>query len=75
MGTGSLVGSWPIPFSGFHLAGVCGDAYPSSYGASLWEITQNDGNNSYWVYQTDIDARGATNVLPASLGKVKAIYR
>jgi hypothetical protein len=29
----------------------------------------------YWAYQLDIHARPGTTVLPASVGKIKAIYR
>ncbi len=78
MAGGALLGSWRIPpATRGHRGAVCGDAYPSSYGAALW-VHYNFGTGdrpTSWAYQIDINARGAASVLPASLGKVKAIYR
>jgi hypothetical protein len=78
MDGGSLLGSWRIPpATRGHRGGVCGDAYPSSYGAALWvHYAFGHGDRPIsWAYQIDINARGAASVVPASLGKVKAIYR
>lgn len=78
MAGGALLGSWRIPpATRGHRGAVCGDAYPSSYGAALW-VHYNFGTGdrpTSWAYQIDINARGAASVLPASLGKVKALYR
>jgi hypothetical protein len=67
---GSLVRTWT--YSGTYLTHVSyGDSSnPSTYGAAIWATTR-----SYAVWQIDIDARNASTVMPASLGKVKAIYR
>jgi hypothetical protein len=74
MDTGSVVATWLKSFHNWGSA-VCGDAAPSSYGASLWGLSYDWDTDVFTVYQTDIDARGATNVVPASVGKIKAIYR
>jgi hypothetical protein len=69
---GSLVSTWHAPFSGsvWHLA--YGDSSnPTTYGAAIWAINLSPD----LVLEFDIDARGASGLLPASLGKVKAIYR
>jgi hypothetical protein len=68
---GSLVKTW-IERSGVvrHLA--YGDSSnPGVYGAAIWAIRHDPDS----VIEIDIDARGASAVMPASLGKVKAIYR
>jgi hypothetical protein len=75
---GSLVGSWLIPAPTYGYRGaVCGDAYPASRGAALWvHYCFGTGDRpTSWAYQIDINAPGATSVLPASIGKIKAIYR
>ncbi len=69
---GSLVSTWHTPFTGsvWHLA--YGDSSkPVTYGAAIWAIHLLTD----LVLEFDIDARGASRLLPASLGKVKAIYR
>ena len=68
---GSLVKTWIEPSGQVtHLA--YGDSSnPGVYGAAIWAILYNP----YRVIEIDIDARGASAVMPASLGKVKAIYR
>jgi hypothetical protein len=68
---GSLVGSfWLGPFS-MTFAGVCGPGYPSSYGTTYWCIGWGSGGS--WCYQ--IDLANGVNVAPASVGKVKALFR
>jgi len=78
MNGGSLLGSWRIPRATDGQRGaICGDAYPPSYGAALWvhsSFRVSSVLTDSWAYQIDVNARGATSVLPASLGKVKAIY-
>jgi hypothetical protein len=69
-GAGSLVGTFPCPAN----AGcVCGPGYPASWGTTFWTYRRVAGNN-YMVYQIDL-GNGLTAVEPASLGKVKALYR
>ena len=73
---GSLLASWRMPSSFFEYSTdvAYGNASPTTYGGAAWIIRMYVGG-VYWVYQLDIHARGATNVLPASIGKIKAIYR
>ena len=73
MDTGSLITSWSLPLS-VGAGVVCGHStQPSVYGLAYW--VQLEDYLYDWAYEVDIDARGATNVLPASVGKIKAIYR
>ncbi len=74
MDTGSLVATWPKTFPSYFGA-VYGDGSSPSFGATLWECSYFESTEVTWIYQTDLNARGATNVLPASIGKIKAIYR
>jgi hypothetical protein len=68
---GSLVATWSLP-SPYLLHLSYGDSSnPGVYGAAIWATT----SSPYDVREIDIDARGASAVMPASIGKVKAIYR
>ncbi len=71
-GSGSLVATFtmpPIAAAG----GCCGPASVSSFGTTYWV---NWGTSSDIVfYEVDIVGRNTTTLMPASLGKVKAIYR
>lgn len=68
---GSLVGSfWLGPFS-MTFAGVCGPGYPSDYGVTYWCISW--GSGGLWCFQIDLANRVA--VAPASVGKIKALFR
>jgi hypothetical protein len=70
---GSLVRTWSMPNSNGN--GICyGDSSnPSTYGASIW-ANWYTGSGLY-AFEIDINARNASNVTPASLGKVKSLYR
>jgi hypothetical protein len=74
--TGSLVATWRLPYTyGDVAVGLAyGDASPPSYGATCW-VNWSVMGIGWWALQIDVDARGATTVLPASVGKIKAIYR
>jgi hypothetical protein len=73
MDTGSFITSWSLPLS-VGTGAVCGHStQPSVYGLAYW--VQLEDYLYEWAYEVDLDARGATSVLPASLGKIKAIYR
>lgn len=72
MDTGSLLATWYMGDHSRAYGSVVGDAYPASFGAAYWVIWANGG---IWALQVDIEGRGAANVLPASVGKIKAIYR
>jgi hypothetical protein len=68
---GSLVRTWTLP-SPYILHMAYGDSSnPGAFGATIWATTWTPPS----VREIDIDARNAATVLPASLGKIKAIYR
>jgi hypothetical protein len=67
--TGSLVATWPL---GFAEGAVGGVAQPRSYGHSYWVL--KIVNDSFWALQVDIGGR-YVGVAPASVGKIKALYR
>lgn len=74
--TGSLVATWDLPafypFAVRASGAVCGPAYPSSYGVVYWVgCFTLDGT---MMLQVDVDGR-CPAVTPASVGKIKAIYR
>jgi hypothetical protein len=76
MNDGSLLASWSLPPYPYTCYGQnFGDAYPASYGGALWYHAFSNPTDEHWAYQIDVDARNATNVVPASIGKIKAIYR
>jgi hypothetical protein len=70
---GSLVKTWLVPLSSGHVAHLSyGDSSnPGTYGAAVWALL----HSPYYVVEFDIDARGASSVIPASVGKIRAIYR
>lgn len=69
-GAGSLVSTFPVMHSGKDPC--CGPGYPPSYGVTYWRFIKS-GESDGWCYQ--IDLGGATAIAPASLGKVKALFR
>lgn len=69
---GSLVGSFWLGHFSMAFAGVCGPGYPSSYGITYWCISWGSGGG-VWCFQ--IDLGNATAVAPASVGKIKALFR
>jgi hypothetical protein len=74
MADGSLVATFTEPFIA-RAGGVVGDSSrPGTYGAAYWICKNATGGDMYAV-EIDIDGRNETSILPASLGKVKAIYR
>jgi len=68
---GSLVATWMLPSPYLTRLSYGDSSNPGLYGASIWALTVSP----YSVREIDIDARNASTVVPASLGKVKAIYR
>ena len=68
-GAGSIVTTFNVP--GTTLGCVCGPGYPSSRGTTYW---CNIGvGSSRYAYQ--IDLGNAPAVAPASVGRIKALYR
>jgi hypothetical protein len=69
-GDGSFVSSFSV-LAGHGSVGKCGPGYPAYYGTTYWRCVRFLGGY-VWCYQIDLGA--TTNVIPASLGKIKAIY-
>jgi len=72
MATGSLVKTWSTWASNGQGV-VVGPGLPSSWGQTAWATWYNFSGTYKMGLQIDIG--GATAVAPASIGKVKAIYR
>jgi hypothetical protein len=70
-GAGSLVDSFVVPGSGTY-GSVVGRAEPRTLQRSYWCVQQI--GTSRWAHQVEIGGT-APAVVPASMGKVKAIYR
>ena len=68
-GTGSMVTTFTVP--GSTLGCVCGPGYPSTSATAYW-YNVSAGSSTY-AYQ--IDLGNATAVAPASVGRIKALYR
>ncbi len=69
---GSLVGSFWMGLSGATFAGVCGPGYPSYYGITYWCVGWG-WYEGFDCFQIDLGNRVA--VAPASIGKIKALFR
>ncbi|MEE8640157.1 MAG: hypothetical protein V3T41_07085 [bacterium] len=69
-GDGSLVGTFPNGRDVIGRGCVCGRGYPASWGTTYWRY---EGWSECWVYQ--IDLGNTTAVAPASVGRIKALYR
>jgi hypothetical protein len=67
--TGSLLATWALNYIE---GAVCGPAHPRSYGESYWVIKIIV--DSFYAVQVDINGRHV-GVVPASVGKIKALYR
>jgi len=67
---GSLVATWRLGSPYLTHMSYGDSSNPGVYGATIWATT-----NSRNVREIDIDARNAAGILPASLGKIKAIFR
>jgi len=73
MDTGSFIASWSLPLS-VGTGAVCGHStQPSRYGITHW--VQLEDAFYDWAFEIDIDGYAAASVLPASIGRLKAIYR
>ena len=74
--SGSCLGSWDV-------AAICGgsdygdSSKAGTYGAAYWvNLSRGGGTETeQWVYEFDIGAAVNPAVVPASVGKIKAIYR
>lgn len=70
---GSLVATFNQE-AGWIYGGTAGPAYPASYGTTLWALKMGAPYNNV-VYQIDLGNEIIPAVAPASLGKVKALFR
>ncbi len=68
---GSLVATFNHEAGLSLYGGTAGPGYPASYGTTLWAMA----NYVDWVYQIDLGNEVIPTVAPASLGKVKALFR
>jgi hypothetical protein len=68
---GSLVSTWVFADVQVQHLAYGDSSQPGTYGAAIWAITHGPD----MVVEFDIDARNASTVMPASVGKIKAIYR
>ena len=72
--TGSLVSCWPNPGHWPNYGASCGPGFPASYGTTFWgSYAEPDSRSNVWVYQVDLG--NSVSVSPASLGRIKALYR
>jgi hypothetical protein len=72
--TGSLVGTFANNSPGGACHGiVCGPGYPGSWGTTFWRYDQISFFTEGWVYQ--IDLGNTTDIEPASLGCIRALFR
>ena len=71
---GSFVTAWHSPAYASGFGSSCGPGAPSSYGPTFWAIYERPNERNGWLYQIDIGG-AIPAVEPASLGKIKAIYR
>jgi hypothetical protein len=69
--TNSVAGTITLPFGG---SATCAPGYPSSYGETLW-ISDGPLEVGHNCYQIDLGNSGVVNLTPASLGRIKAVYR
>ena len=74
MWNGKVGTTWRNPAVKYTAACYGDSSKPGAYGGALW-LGAERADESLWVYEVDIGARGGAPVLPTSVGKVKAIYR
>ena len=72
--TGSLVATFNPEGEHQLNGGTAGPAYPASYGTTLWALAMRGYQNNV-VYQIDLGNGSPSAIAPASLGKVKALFR
>jgi hypothetical protein len=74
LSTGKIAAQWRNPEMEYYAACYGDSSKPRKFGAAMWFGGERP-NDSVWVYEVDIEARGGRAVLPASVGKIKAVYR
>jgi hypothetical protein len=71
---GSLVAWWDHAGTNGNTTGCfVGPPSNAAYGETCWANIRV-GNNQYWCYEVDL-GNGASALTPASVGRIKAIYR
>jgi len=71
---GSLVATFAHEAGCSLRGGTAGPGYPASWGTTLW-VLGSWGYNNYAVFQLDLGNGSPSAITPASLGKVKALFR
>jgi len=72
--TGSLVATFNQEAGNWLYGSTVGPGYPASYGTTLWALRWA-GYNDYAVFQIDLGNGNPSPVVPASLGKIKSLFR
>jgi hypothetical protein len=73
IGAGSLISTFSMP-PYFASGACCGrSSKPATYGNCYWAAWIT--SDSIWCYEVDIDGLVGSAVMPASVGKIRAIYR
>jgi hypothetical protein len=70
---GSLVATFAHE-AGWIRGGTAGPGYPASWGTTLW-VLESWGSRERTVFQIDLGNGTPSAITPASLGKVKALFR
>ena len=71
---GSLVATFSHGVGSGIRGGTAGPGYPASWGTTLW-VVESWGSFHRTVFQIDLGNGNPSALTPASLGKVKALYR
>lgn len=71
---GSLVATFAHQAGCSLRGGTAGPGYPASWGTTLW-VLGSWGINNHAVFQLDLGNGSPSAIAPASLGKVKALFR
>jgi hypothetical protein len=71
LATNSVMGTFALNCRG---SATVAPGYPPSYGPTLWIEGYRQGE-LWHCYQIDLGNSGVVNITPASLGRIKAVYR
>ena len=74
MSTGKIAAKWQHPAMAYDAACYGDSSKPGRFGGAMWMGGERP-DDSVWVYEVDVEARGAAAVVPTSVGKIKAVYR
>lgn len=71
---GSLVATFAHEAGSAIRGGTAGPGYPASWGTTLW-VVESWGSFQRTVFQIDLGNGSPSAIMPASIGKVKALFR